>query len=137
MQVTMRIDAPTAARPVSTPQQAYQPYAVASSYGTSAVSAPAYQQDSFVPTGYATGENVVYGQAKNMGLRFMDKTLNLRTPYMEAALIDKTPHNPMDIEEIDFNLRVKSAQVGVTDVDTTITITNILNESAAKTGKPS
>lgn len=138
----MRIDANTAVRPVAAPQSptlsAYQPYAAYTS--TYAAAPSAYAADSYVPSGYvsdAQNKNVVYGETKNMGIRILDKTLNIRIPYAETALVDKTPYNPMDIEEIDFDLRVKSAQVGVSDVDVTLTIEQILREGAAAKGKQS
>ena len=138
----MQISAPTAVRPVAPTQPAYQPYAAYQPYQTSyqpyttAVSTPAFGQDSFVPTGYANGENVAYGEGKNIGLRLLKKTLALKSSYIEAAFVDKTPQNPMDIEEGDFNLHVKAAEVSISDVDATLTLEQILREQFAKSGKP-
>lgn len=137
----MRTEAAPVIRAVPPFKPAYQPYGTDYTYNAAAtVSPPAYSQDAFVPTGYVSGDlykNVVYGEAKNMGLRFLDKNLNLRGSYLEAAMIDKTLENPMDIEEIDFNLKVKAAQVGVSDVDASITVEHILDKQAAATGKAS
>ncbi|PKL77509.1 MAG: hypothetical protein CVV27_05260 [Candidatus Melainabacteria bacterium HGW-Melainabacteria-1] len=135
----MRIEANTAVRPAAPAQQAYNPYAAYPSAGTSTVAAPAFGSDSFVPTGYvpySPNQNVAYGQGKNLGLRLLDKTLGIKSSYIEAAFIDKTPHNPMDIEEVDFNLHVKAAEVSVSDVDATLTLEQILREEFAESGKP-
>lgn len=127
--------AATPVRAVPPFKPAYQPYTPAY---TAPATAPAYSQDSFVPTGYVPNDqnlNVVYGEAKNMGLRFLDKTFNLKASYIETALIDKTIEDPMDIENIDFNMKVKSAQVGINDVDASITAQHILDKKAAQKGK--
>lgn len=136
MQVASQTVRPTAPAALQA-QSAYQPYAAYQQPST-AVSSAAFGTDSYVPNGYVVDEqnkNVVYGQTKNMGLRILDRTLNLRIPYAETALIDKTTYNPMDIEEIDFDMQVKAAQVGVSDVDVTLTIEKLLNQSAAESGK--
>lgn len=127
--------APSVVRAVPPFKPAYQPYTPAY---TAPAAPSAYGQDTFVPTGYVPNDqnaNVVYGEAKNMGLRFLGKTLNLKAPYIETALIDKTPNDPMDIENIDFNMKVKAAEVGVSDVDATLTIERMLAQKAATKGK--
>lgn len=132
----MRIDAAnTAVRPVY--PSAPAGYQTAYTAAAAPAQPSAYSLDQFVPSGYAAGSNVVYGQAKNMNLRILDKTLGLRSTYIESALIDKTNHNPMDIEEIDFNLHVQSAEVGVSDVDLTLTIEQLLRKGATAKGKDS
>lgn len=116
--------------------QSSYPYATAAS--TQAVAAPAYAQDQYVPSGYlATGpnDNVVYGQAKNVGLRVLNRQLNLKSSYLEAAFVDKTPQDAMDIENVDFNLYVHSGEVAVSDVDATLTVDEILRRKQARSGK--
>lgn len=102
--------------------------------------ASAYGRDQFVrSTGYVSqpaGQNILYGEGKNIGLRLIDKSLGLKSSYIEAAFIDKTPHNPMDIEEVDFNLHVKAGEVAVTDVDATLTIETILRRKQTDPSKP-
>ncbi len=131
----MKIAANTAVRPVYPSSPAGTPTTYAAP--TAPAQASAYSIDQFVPAGYAQGSNVVYGQAKDMNLRILGKTLGLRSTYIESALIDKTPNNPLDIENVDFNLHVKSAEVGVTDVDATLTIEKMLREGAEAKGKQS
>lgn len=110
---------------------------------TPATRPAAYSQDQFVPSGYVAdtyGQNIVYGQGKNIGLRLIDKSLGLKSSYIEAAFIDKTPHNPLDIEAVDFNLHVRSGEVSISDVDATLTVETILRRkqlASGNSGKPS
>lgn len=100
----------------------------------------AYGRDSYVASGYVANtyeQNIVYGQGKNIGIRIIDKALGLKSGYIEAAFIDKTPQNAMDIEEIDFNLHVHAGEVSVSDVDATLTVETLLRRSALRNGKPS
>ena len=121
-----------ASSPVS--QAAYQ--TVAQPVSTSATP-QAYQRDQFVPTGYAgpSSDSLTYGQAKNIGIRVLGRQLKLESSYIEAAFEDKTPHNPIDIEEADFNLHVKAGEFSVTDVSATLTVDEILRRQERKSGK--
>lgn len=129
---------------VSSPsiRTAYQQYApAAQNVSPPAYTSPAaYTQDQFVPSNYlatAPTDNVVYGKAKNMNLRIIDRNLNLQTAYIEAAFIDKTPQNAMDIEEIDFDLHVRAGEMSVSDVSATLTVETILKRKEASSGKKS
>lgn len=120
----------TAATPANRPPATSQPRTTPSAYG----------RDSYVASGYVANtyeQNIVYGQGKNIGIRIIDKALGLKSGYIEAAFIDKTPQNPVDIENIDFNLHVQAGEVGVSDVDATLTVETILRRNELRTGKKS
>ncbi len=76
-------------------------------------------------------------QGKNVGLRLVGKTLGIKADYIEATFTDKTPANPIDIENADFNLQVHAGAVHISDVDATLTVEKLLNRSAANRGKSS
>lgn len=127
----------------------YSPYSVAAQSATVAPSAPlpartdrpqkpaGYTPPHFVDhyvSRYANGPipaTVVEAHAKNMGIRLIDGHLGLKASYIEAELHDKTPHNPMDIEEIDFNLDVRAGVISVSDVDATLTAEAIIRQKMA------
>ncbi len=115
--------------------------AVARQTNTVAPSAASpYSPDRFVPSGYVPnpqGQNILYGQGKNVGIRLIDKSLGLKSSYIESAFIDKTPQDAMHIEEVDFNLHVKAAEVSVSDVDATLTVETILRRKQMASGKAS
>lgn len=129
--------------------QAVAPVAQAYAVGTVATSAvrpaspsapprSAYGQDTYVASGYVANtyeQNIIYGQGKNIGLRIIDKALGLKSSYIEAAFIDKTPQTAMDIEAVDFNLHVRAGEVAVSDVDATLTVETILRRRELRTGK--
>lgn len=123
---------PTAPATVSRPA-----YASAGQSAGQTVARGAYQPDQFIPTGYAGGpsDQVTYGQAKNIGLRVLGRQLKLESSYIEAAFEDKTPHNPIDIEEADFNLHVKAGEFSISDVSATLTVDELLRRSERRTGK--
>lgn len=81
-------------------------------------------------------DHTIHAQGKNVGLRLVGKNLGLKADYMEASFYDKTPENPIDIEEVDFNLHVRSGAVHVSDVDATLTVEHLLNKAAQNKGKP-
>ncbi|MGE3727270.1 MAG: hypothetical protein AB7I41_17050 [Candidatus Sericytochromatia bacterium] len=106
--------------PVSAAQPAVSPYST---------------QDTWTPR--LVGDNTIQAQGKNVGLRIIGKTLGLKADYMEASFHDKTPNNPIDIEELDFNLHVKAGVASVSDVDATLTVERLLNrKTEGSTKKP-
>lgn len=104
--------------PVAANQPAVSPYAT---------------PDTWTPR--LTGDNTIQAQGKNVGLRIMGKTLGLKADYIEASFQDKTPQNPIDIEELDFNLHVKAGVASVSDVDATLTVERLLNRKNEGTAK--
>lgn len=78
--------------------------------------ADTYQQTHGSPNSYTTTIT-----AQNVSYRLMDGNLNLRVPYAQLDLIDRTPENPLYLEGLDFNLHMKGAQLKVSDVDITLT----------------
>lgn len=139
----MRIEAASTAtaqvsRPLPNTAAAFPAYADAAVPGGKAPTRTPYARDSYVPSGYvAQGpqDNVLYGQGKNVNIRILQKTLGLNSSYIEAAFIDKTPQDALQIEEVDFNLQVQAGEVSVSDVDATLTVEQILNNRAQRTGK--
>jgi hypothetical protein len=91
------------------------------------------QQDVWTPS--FTGDNTIQAQGKNVGLRIIGKTLGLQSDYIEASFHDKTPDTPIDIENLDFNLHIKSGVASVSDVDATLTIERMLNRKTQGTNK--
>lgn len=139
----MRIEANTAvtaqvSRPLPNSAAAFPAYANAAVPGGQAPTKTPYARDSYVPSGYVQQgpqDNVLYGQGKNINIRIMQKVLGLNSSYIEAAFIDKTPEDALQIEEVDFNLQVQAGEVSVSDVDATLTVEQILNNRAQRTGK--
>jgi hypothetical protein len=60
-------------------------------------------------------------QAQNLSYRLLEGNLNIRVPYANMDLIDRTPQDAMYLEGLDFNLHMKQAQLKVSDVDATLT----------------
>lgn len=65
-------------------------------------------------------------KAHNLSYRLLDNRLNIKVPYANLDLIDRTPEDPLHIEGLDFNMHLKSGQVKVSDVDVTMTIRHLL-----------
>jgi len=120
-------------RPVPVQQAPQRAVAAAIPRPASNLAYSPYTSDSWK----TTQNNTIQAQGKNVGLRLLDKTLGLKADYIEASFTDKTPENPIDIEEVDFNLHVRSGAVSVSDVDATLTVEKLLNRSAASKGKAS
>ena len=130
----MRVTAPP---PVSVSAPAARPPAAVRAVGAPPTRTP-YATDTYVSSGYVPQtpeDNVIYGEGKNVGLRILGRNLGLKSSYIEAAFIDKTPQDALHIEEIDFNLHVQAGEVAVSDVDATLTAEHILNRRAHRTGK--
>lgn len=109
-------------RPVGQSRTAPAPQyqATASTYQT----ADAYV--SSVATGPVPSANTVTAEARNLGVRLFQDKFTLTAPYVNGTLTDRTPENPMDIERLDFNVHVKSAEVKVSDVSTSLMIEELL-----------
>lgn len=125
-------------RPLPNSAAAFPAYANAAVPGGRAPTRTPYARDSYVPSGYVSqtdNDNVLYGQGKNVNIRIIQKALGLNSSYIEAAFIDKTPQDALNIEEVDFDLQVQAGEVSVSDVDATLTVEQILNNRAARTGK--
>lgn len=125
-------------RPLPHSAAAFPAYANAAVPGGQAPTRTPYARDSYVPSGYVPqtdSDNVLYGQGKGVNIRIMQKVLGINSSYIEAAFIDKTPQDAMNIEEVDFNLQVQAGEISVSDVDATLTVEQILNNRAARTGK--
>ncbi|PIQ27361.1 hypothetical protein COW36_15545 [bacterium (Candidatus Blackallbacteria) CG17_big_fil_post_rev_8_21_14_2_50_48_46] len=75
-----------------------------------------YQQSFGSPNDYTTTIT-----AQNVSYRLMEGNLNIRVPYAQLDLIDRTPENPLHLEGLDFNLHMKGAQLKVSDVDVSLT----------------
>ncbi len=75
-----------------------------------------YQSAHGSPNEYTT--NI---QAHNLTYRLLEGNLNIKVPYANLDLIDRTPENPLHLEGLDFNLHMKQAQLRVSDVDLTLT----------------
>lgn len=103
-----------------------------------APTASPYGQDQFLPTNHAyVSNNTISGVGKDIGIRLLGRQLALKSDYIEATFIDKTPHNPLDIENADFNLHIKAGEAHISDVDVTLTVEHLLRKSAAQKGKDS
>ena len=125
-------------RPLPNSAAAFPAYANAAVPGGRAPTRTPYARDSYVPSGYVSqtdNDNVLYGQGKNVNIRIIQKALGLNSSYIEAAFIDKTPQDALNIEEVDFDLQAQAGEVSVSDVDATLTVEQILNNRAARTGK--
>ncbi|MGV3524119.1 MAG: hypothetical protein ACO1RX_07840 [Candidatus Sericytochromatia bacterium] len=98
--------------------------------------APA-QEASFMATGgslgadqYVSSENITRIQAHNVNYRVLG-SLNIKVPYAQLDLTDRTPEDAMHLEGLDFNLHLKSGQVRVSDVDLSLTIGSLLDQNKA------
>jgi hypothetical protein len=97
------------------PPPAVQPAPTAPVQGMRAFGVDTFQSPALSPNDYTT---TITGQ--NVSYRLLQGNLNLRVPYAQVDLIDRTPENPLHLEGLDFNLHMKGAQVKVSDVDVTL-----------------
>lgn len=73
------------------------------------------------------GENRTSIDAYNVSYKVFN-SLNIKVPYAQLDLIDRTPDDPMYLEGLDFNLHLKQGQVAVNDVDVSLTIGALLDQ---------
>lgn len=66
-------------------------------------------------------------QAHNLSYRVLEH-LNIKVPYAQLDLMDRTPEDAMYLEGLDFNMHLKSGQVKVNDVGVTLTIESLLKQ---------
>lgn len=74
-------------------------------------------------------ENRTTIDAYNISYRLLNNNLNVKVPYAQVELYDRTPQDPMHLEGLDFNLHLKAGQVKVNDVDVSITIGSMLEQA--------
>ncbi len=73
------------------------------------------------------GENRTQIDAYNISYRL--NSLNVKVPYAQVELYDRTPEDAMHLEGLDFNMHMKAGQVKVNDVDVSITIGSMLDQA--------
>lgn len=76
----------------------------------------------------APGETRTRIDAYNVTYRLLNNNLNVKVPYAQLDLYDRSPEDAMHLEGLDFNLHLKSGQVKVNDVDVSITIGSLLDQ---------
>lgn len=89
--------------------------------------------DSFTPSAETSppvqdGVNRTSVSAHNVSYRLLNNNLNVRVPYAQLDLIDRTPEDALHLEGLDFNLHMKAGQVKVSDVDVSLTLGAMLEQ---------
>jgi hypothetical protein len=75
----------------------------------------------------ATRSDVTSITANNVSYRVLGD-LNIKVPYAQLDLYDRTPEDAMHLEGLDFNLHLRGGQVKVSDVDVSITVGKLLDQ---------
>lgn len=75
------------------------------------------------------GENRTQIDVHNISYRLLNNNLNIKIPYAQVELYDRTPNDAMHLEGLDFNMHLKAGQVKVNDVDVSITIGSMLDQA--------
>lgn len=85
--------------------------------------------DSYQPSAaVADPYNRTSVEAQNISYRLLNNDLNIKIPYAQLDLVDRTPEDAMYLEGLDFNLHLKAGQVKVSDVDVSITLGHMLEQ---------